>query len=58
MASESHKQCVKDKYDKNVHLCVFVEGDLVLVYDQDHNMLNIAKFEPLWPDPYIISHVL
>jgi hypothetical protein len=37
---------------------VFSEGDLVLVYDQDHDTLGIGKFEPLWHGPYIVKHVL
>jgi hypothetical protein len=35
-----------------------LEGDLVLVYDQDHEKLGAGKFEPLWHGPYIVSHVL
>ena len=37
---------------------VFLEGDLVLVYDQDKDTLCVGKFEPLWYGPYIISKVL
>ena len=36
----------------------FLEGDLVLVYDQDKDSLGAGKFEPLWYVPYIISKVL
>ena len=36
----------------------FSEGDLVLVYDQDKDILEVGKFEPLWYSPYIISKVL
>ena len=38
--------------------CVFSEGDLVLVYDQDKDTLAARKFKPLWYGPYIISKVL
>ena len=38
--------------------CVFLEGDLVLVYDQDKGTLGVGKFEQLWYGPYIISKVL
>ena len=41
-----------------MHPCVFLEGDLVLVYDQDKDTLGARKFEPLWYGPYIISKVL
>jgi hypothetical protein len=49
---------VKSQYDKYVHPRVFSEGDLVLVYDQDHDMLGAGKFEPLWHGPYIVKCVL
>ena len=38
--------------------CVFLEGDLVLVYDQDKDTMGAGKFEPLWYGPYIVSKVL
>lgn len=41
-----------------MHPGVFLEGDLVLVYDQDKDTLGAGKFEPLWHGPYIISKVL
>ena len=37
---------------------VFLEGDLILVYDQDKDALGVGKFEPLYYGPYIISKVL
>ena len=37
---------------------VFLEGDLVLVYDQDKDTLGEGKFELLWYGPYIVSKVL
>jgi hypothetical protein len=39
-------------------LTFFAEGDLVLVYDQDHDKLGAGKLEPMWHGPYIIKHVL
>jgi hypothetical protein len=41
-----------------IHSQVFLEGDLVLVYDQDPSTLRIRKFEPLWYAPYIIKSFL
>ena len=41
-----------------MHPHVFLEGDLVLVYDQDKDTQGASKFEPLWYGPYIISKVL
>ena len=38
--------------------CTFLEGDLILVYDQDKDALGVGKFEPLWYGPYVISKVL
>jgi hypothetical protein len=58
LANETHKKCIKSQYDKLVQPHVFAEGDLVLVYDQDHDTLGAGKFEPLWHGPYIIKHVL
>jgi hypothetical protein len=40
------------------NLTAFAEGDLVLVYDQDHDKLGAGKLEPMWHGPYIIKHVL
>jgi hypothetical protein len=34
LANEAHKKHVKYQYDKSIHPRVFLEGDLVLVYDQ------------------------
>jgi len=47
MANETHKNHFKSQYDKMVRPRVFVEGDLVLVYDQDHDTSGVFKFEPL-----------
>ena len=57
-ANETHKKNIKAQYDKSIHPHGFLEDDLVLVYDQDHDILGAGKFEPLWHGPYIIKHVL
>ena len=58
IANESNKKWTKSQYDRFVCPHVFLEGGLVLVYDQDHNKLGAGKFEPLWYGPYIIKCVL
>jgi predicted RNA polymerase sigma factor len=51
---EAQKKCVKAQYDKHVKPRVFSEGDLVLLYDQDRDMLGAGKFESMWRGPYIV----
>ena len=46
------------RYERAVKPRTFLEGDLVLVYDQDKDALGASKFEPLWYGPYIVSKVL
>jgi transposase InsO family protein len=58
LANETHQKCIKKIYDRVVQPRTFLEGDLVLVYDQDKDALGVGKFEPLWYGPYIISKVL
>jgi hypothetical protein len=36
---ETQKKCIKSQYDKNFKPCIFYEGDLVLLYDQDFDLL-------------------
>jgi hypothetical protein len=55
---ETQKKCVKSQYDKHVKPCVFSEGDLVLLYEQDHDLLGAKKFEAMWRGPYIVKRVL
>jgi hypothetical protein len=45
---EAQKKCVKAQYDKHVKPRVFSEGDLVLLYEQDRDMLGAGKFEAMW----------
>jgi hypothetical protein len=55
---EAQKKCVKAQYNKHVKPCVFSEGDLILLYEQDRDMLGDGKFEAMWRGPYIIRRVL
>jgi hypothetical protein len=55
---EAQKKHVKAQYDKHVKPRVFSEGDLVLLYEQDKDVLGAGKFEPMWRGPYIVSKVL
>jgi hypothetical protein len=55
---EAHKKCVKAQYDKHVKPRVFSEGDLVILYEQDRDMLGDGKFKPMWRGLYIIRRVL
>jgi len=40
VANETHKKCIKSQCDKTAQPIVFVDGGLVLVYDQDHDKLS------------------
>jgi hypothetical protein len=55
---EAQKKLVKYQYDKHVKPLIFSEGDLVLLYKQDWDMLGAGKFEAMWRGPYIIRRVL
>jgi hypothetical protein len=55
---ETQKKCVKSQYDKHVKPRVFSEGDLVLLYEQDRDLLGAGKFKPMWRGPYIVKRVL
>jgi hypothetical protein len=44
----AQKKCVKVQYNKHVKPRVFSEGDLVLLYKQDRDMLGAGKFEAMW----------
>ena len=58
LANEAHKRRIKAQYNKNVQPRIFLEGDLVLIYDQEANVIGTRKFEPLWHGPYIVKRVL
>ena len=55
---EAQKKCVKAQYDNHVKPRIFSEGDLVLLYEQDQDMLGAGKFEAMWWGPYIVQRVL
>ena len=58
LANEAHKRCLKVQYDKHVQPHIFSEGDLVLLYDQEVDVIGTGKFEPLWHGPYIVKRFL
>ena len=58
LAEEVHKRCIKAQYVKNVQPRIFSEGDLVILYDQEADVIGTGKFEPLWHGPYIVKRVL
>jgi len=58
MAIEVNKICVKVQYDKSIYPQLYVEGDLVLLYDQVKEPLGAGKFKPTWHSPYIVQCVL
>ena len=49
---------MKTHFDQTVNLPSFVEGDLVLLYDQAHDKLGVGKFKPMCFRPFIIKEVL
>ena len=55
---QANKKRVKVQYDKSVCPQLYVEGDLVLLYDQAKEPLGAGKFNPMWHGPYIMWHVL
>jgi hypothetical protein len=55
---ETQKKRVKSQYDKHVKPRVFSEGDLVLLYEQDRDLLGAKNFEAMWRGPYIVKRVL
>jgi hypothetical protein len=57
-AIEVNKQRVKVQYDKFVYPQQYVEGELVLLYDQTKKPLGAGKFNPVWHYPYIVSRIL
>jgi hypothetical protein len=53
-----NKRHVKVQYDKSVYPRLYIEGDLVLLYDQAKKPLGAGKFKPMWYGPYIVRRVL
>eukprot|EP00253_Pinus_taeda_P030434 PITA_30434 len=58
LAIEAQKKRVKTHFDNTVNPCSFIEGDLVLLYDQANDKLGVGKLEPMWHGPYIVKRVL
>jgi len=52
---EAQKKRVKTHFDQAVNPHSFVEGDLVLLYDQVNDKMGVGKFEPMWHGPYIVK---
>ena len=52
---EAQKKRVKAHFDQTVSPRSFIEGDLVLLYDQAHDKLGARKFQPMWHGPYIVK---
>ena len=48
---EAQKKWVKAHFDQSVSPRSFIEGDLVLLYDQAHDKLGASKFQPMWHEP-------
>ena len=55
---EAQKKQVKAHFDQMVSPCSFIEGNLILLYDQAHDKLGVGKFQPMWHGPYIVKRVL
>eukprot|EP00253_Pinus_taeda_P019476 PITA_19476 len=58
LAIEAQKKRVKNHFDNAVNPRSFIEGDLVLLYDQANDKLGAGKLEPMWHGPYIVKSVL
>eukprot|EP00253_Pinus_taeda_P025965 PITA_25965 len=58
LAIEAQKKRVKTHFDNSVNPRSFIEGDLVLLYDQANDKLGAGKLEPMWHGPYIVKRVL
>jgi len=52
---EAQKKRVKAHFDQSVSPRSFIEGDLVLLYDQAQENLGASKFQPMWHGPYIVK---
>lgn len=58
LAIEAQNKRVKTHFDHTIHPRSFVEGDLILLYDQENDKLGAGKLEPMWLGPYIVKRVL
>ena len=57
-AIKTHKKCVKYQYEKYVHSDAFPEGDMVLVYEWDHDEIGYSELKLMLLGPYILRRVL
>eukprot|EP00253_Pinus_taeda_P022942 PITA_22942 len=58
LAVKTRAKMIKAQYDRNVTPRNFLEGDLVLLYDQTNDKLGASKFVPMWHGPYIVKRKL
>ena len=58
IANESHKNRVKNQYDKAVKPRIFSEAELFLLWDQGKEPMGAKKFKSMWLGPYVVSKVL
>jgi hypothetical protein len=56
--NKTHKKFFKSLYENFVFPRIFFEGDLVLVYNQDKDVLWVGKFNPMWQKPYLVRCAL
>jgi hypothetical protein len=57
-AIEVNKQCVKVQYDKYICPWKYIEGELVLLYNQAREPLGEVNFNLMCHYPYIMQCVL
>lgn len=57
LAEETHKRWVTSQYDKHVKPQYYQEVDLVLLYDQRHDLLGVGTLQPLWVSLYVLTKV-
>eukprot|EP00253_Pinus_taeda_P002813 PITA_02813 len=55
---KAQKKRVKTHFDQTVTPISFIEGDLVLLYNQVNDKLGAGKFEPMWQRPYLVKRIL
>ena len=55
LANEVNKRRIKAQYDKHVQPLIFSEGELVLLYDQEADVIGTGNFEALWHGTYIVK---
>ena len=58
MALEMNNHHVKVQYDNYVHPRHFIEGELVLLYDQASEPLGVGKFNSMLHGTYVVRRVL